>query len=188
MPDSRFLMIQVSLKGRALRTYSFTSECVSVGRDPESDVVLDNPGVSRNHLEFEWTSAGYVVKDLGSANGTYLNDEPLSRDHVSDDDVIRVGKFSLSISLTDKRAADHGESHAPTTAVEGTTVLSRDQLARVIESSKAEEAQAALRLVTNAKAAPEESEAPHARRTLIIVGVSAMVAGVLLSLLLGRLL
>ena len=46
---SQILQIQLSLKGRAIKTYSFSDDEVTVGRDPDSQIALDNPGVSRAH-------------------------------------------------------------------------------------------------------------------------------------------
>ncbi|MBK8902928.1 MAG: FHA domain-containing protein [Anaerolineaceae bacterium] len=51
-----------------LETFSLT-----VGRDPVSDVVLNDPEVSRQHARFSRTDSGYQVQDLGSTNGTFVN-------------------------------------------------------------------------------------------------------------------
>ncbi|MCP4421218.1 MAG: FHA domain-containing protein [Chloroflexi bacterium] len=55
-----------------LETASFT-----LGRDPVSDVVLNDPEVSRQHARFSQTETGYQVQDLGSTNGTFVNGERL---------------------------------------------------------------------------------------------------------------
>src|SRR5262245_46803744 len=99
---STVLKIRVSLKGRPIRVHSFAKDVVTIGRDPDADVFLDNPGVSRNHAKIEKTSSGFVVEDLGSANGTYVNDEPIQRRTISNDEVLRIGKFSLWLGLEDE--------------------------------------------------------------------------------------
>ncbi len=48
---------------------------ITMGRDPESDVVLTDQRTSWNHCVIEWTENGYVLIDLGSSNGTYIGDE-----------------------------------------------------------------------------------------------------------------
>ena len=48
-----------------------------IGRDPSCDVVLEPKNVSRRHLVIRRAGGGYVVQDLGSANGTMLNDDLL---------------------------------------------------------------------------------------------------------------
>ena len=60
-----------------LETFSLT-----VGRDPVSDVVLNDPEVSRQHARFTQTNEGYQVQDLGSTNGTFVNGERLESDAV----------------------------------------------------------------------------------------------------------
>jgi pSer/pThr/pTyr-binding forkhead associated (FHA) protein len=54
------------------RRHVFEQQAV-VGRDPDCDVPLVNRSVSRRHALVEKTSAGWVLRDLGSANGTSVN-------------------------------------------------------------------------------------------------------------------
>ena len=51
---------------------------VAVGRIPQAQVYLDDESVSRRHAELVRGGAGFQVTDLGSANGTHLNGEPLA--------------------------------------------------------------------------------------------------------------
>jgi hypothetical protein len=50
---------------------------LEIGRDPSSSVVLEDGQVSRHHARFAPSAAGVVVEDLGSSNGTYVNDSPI---------------------------------------------------------------------------------------------------------------
>ena len=45
----------------------------TAGRHPDSDIFLDDVTVSRRHVEVQRTDEGYLVRDMGSLNGTYLN-------------------------------------------------------------------------------------------------------------------
>jgi pSer/pThr/pTyr-binding forkhead associated (FHA) protein len=51
---------------------------VSLGRSSENDIPILDPLVSRQHALVELSGGGYLVTDLGSANGTYINDVPLT--------------------------------------------------------------------------------------------------------------
>lgn len=68
----------------------------NVGRHPDSDVFLDDVTVSRRHAEIQRTSAGFVVRDVGSLNGTYLNQKPIDGDvSFANGDELQVGRFKL---------------------------------------------------------------------------------------------
>ncbi|MGF1755132.1 FHA domain-containing protein, partial [Vibrio makurazakiensis] len=75
----------------------------SLGRSPSCDVALpdQSKNISRVHSEFSLTERGYVIKDV-SNNGMSLNDKKLIRDKeylVTDGDIIKVGSYTLLISL-----------------------------------------------------------------------------------------
>lgn len=55
---------------------------LTAGRDPVSDIILNDPEVSRQHARFTQTESGYQVQDLGSTNGTFVNGQRLESDPV----------------------------------------------------------------------------------------------------------
>lgn len=64
---------------------------LSLGREPSNDVSLRDPGISRRHAQVERTTAGYRVLDLGSTNGTYVNNLRVARHDIADGDYLRLG-------------------------------------------------------------------------------------------------
>ena len=66
-----------------------------LGRHPDSDIMLDDITVSRRHVAIERTSEGYVVRDEGSLNGTYINQERVDRAVLRHGDELQIGKFRL---------------------------------------------------------------------------------------------
>ena len=131
LPDigNEVLKIRLSLMGRPLRVCTFQKAVVTIGRDPDSDIALDNPGISRHHLRLEKCAEGYYAEDLESANGTFLNDEPIRKALLRNEDVLRIGKFSLWISYErDRRSSRADTSHLSPTTFQGTTVLSTAEL------------------------------------------------------------
>lgn len=69
---------------------------VTVGRDPDSDIFLDDFTVSRKHLVFRrLDDGGYELVDVGSLNGTYVNMEQVDRAILAAGDEVQVGKFRL---------------------------------------------------------------------------------------------
>ena len=180
MSGKRLLKIRLSLKGRPIKTFTFNKEVITVGRNPEADVFLDNPGVSRDHLKLEMTSRGfYAVEDLGSANGTFLNDQPIKREYLMNNDVVRVGKFSLWVNYEEDRRTLSAGGRMHPQVFEGTTVLSTDELEEMMHQSQESEPEAPL-LVT-----PEPVEIPAVR---MHISLPFMIAVGLLMFLLGTVL
>ena len=136
--EGKILRVRLSLKGRPLKTYVFSKAPVVIGRSPDCDVFLDNPGVSREHLRLERTPDGsFEAIDLGSANGTLLNSRPLKRAYITQDDVIQIGKFTLWIGIdTDRRAEESSHRGSGMGREEGTTVLSTEELERMVTKAK----------------------------------------------------
>jgi pSer/pThr/pTyr-binding forkhead associated (FHA) protein len=78
-------------KGRGQR-FEFDSADITIGRDAENDVVLNDPGVSRNHARIKQSGQAYQLMDNGSANGTELNGAVIGRPTtLRDGDRIGVG-------------------------------------------------------------------------------------------------
>ncbi|MGD9528142.1 oxoglutarate dehydrogenase inhibitor Odhl [Pseudonocardia sp.] len=67
----------------------------SAGRHPESDIFLDDVTVSRRHAEFRRDGDEFVVVDVGSLNGTYVNREPVDTAVLANGDEVQIGKFRL---------------------------------------------------------------------------------------------
>ncbi len=66
-----------------------------IGRLPECAVVVDDPQVSRRHAEVRRAEEGFVLRDLGSLNGTSLNGQPVREAILADGDVIGVGETEI---------------------------------------------------------------------------------------------
>lgn len=66
-------------------------EPIVVGRDSSCDMPIDDPSASRRHARFTWSSDGYFVEDLGSKNGTLVNDEPCAVRPLQDRDQVLIG-------------------------------------------------------------------------------------------------
>ena len=72
------------------------TDVVTVGRHPDSDIFLDDISVSRRHATFTRGDAGYVVSDLGSLNGSYVNRDRIDSDvALTGGDEVQIGKYRL---------------------------------------------------------------------------------------------
>src|SRR5690349_20162051 len=67
----------------------------TAGRHPESDIFLDDVTVSRRHAEFAREGDRFLVRDVGSLNGTYLNRARIDAAALSGGDEVQIGKYRL---------------------------------------------------------------------------------------------
>jgi pSer/pThr/pTyr-binding forkhead associated (FHA) protein len=67
----------------------------TVGRLPDNTLVIDNPAVSSHHACVFRDGDHYVVEDLDSTNGTFVNEERITRHNLRNGDVLLVGKHKL---------------------------------------------------------------------------------------------
>ena len=76
-------------------TFLLAREVTTIGRDPGSDVFLDDVTVSRKHAEVRRHPDGFYVHDLGSLNGTYVNRERVDVTKLASGDEVQVGRYKL---------------------------------------------------------------------------------------------
>lgn len=68
---------------------------LTVGRDPSSDIFLNDMTVSRAHATLEVVGGRATVRDAGSLNGTYVNGVCVDEAKLDDGDVVQVGTFQM---------------------------------------------------------------------------------------------
>jgi len=81
--------------GAPTRAFSLSKPVVTIGRLPESDVVVHDAGASRQHARIANANGEFVLTDLGSTNGTLVNDEPVHERALLDGDRITIGETVL---------------------------------------------------------------------------------------------
>ena len=82
---------------RVMQAYDFKQPSIIVGRDDAADVIIDNPSVSRRHAEIRLGDNGWEVEDLGSSNGTFIDNARIEGPRsIGLGDEIGFGKFSIA--------------------------------------------------------------------------------------------
>lgn len=80
--------------------YPLMGAITVLGRDDSADIILDDPGISRQHSEIRVTQDGphtvATIRDLGSTNGTFVSGERVTSEHLEDGDRITVGRTSVT--------------------------------------------------------------------------------------------
>ncbi|MCK9248941.1 MAG: FHA domain-containing protein [Solirubrobacteraceae bacterium] len=101
---------------------------ISIGRDPAGTIVLDDPNVSRNHAEVALQGGTYVLRDLGSRNGTRVNGEPVTEVALREGDEIGIGPFRFvfdgnTLVARDDRGSLHLDAEGLGMEVPGKRIL-----------------------------------------------------------------
>lgn len=95
----------LKFESRILREIPIRSRPLTIGRAPDNDVVIDNLAVSDHHARLYAEGDRMVIEDLGSLNGTYVNDVRIERTTVRDGDTIQIGKHQLQLDTAHEAAA-----------------------------------------------------------------------------------
>lgn len=75
-----------------------TDRAITIGREPDNDIVVDDLLVSRHHAEVRPTPSGHVLQDLGSSNGSYVNGHRVTVAEVNEGDRISIGHTHLTVA------------------------------------------------------------------------------------------
>jgi len=87
--------IHVVFNEKRIATYELDNETLTVGRTPNNDIVIDNPGVSSTHARIFKEGDDYFIEDLDSKNGTYVKGRKASQHRFDFGDVITIFKHQL---------------------------------------------------------------------------------------------
>ena len=90
IPPNAFLIVE------GIRFYPLVKAVVSIGRRLENDLVIDDPRVSRNHAQLRAVDGHFVLVDLGSTGGTFVNGNRVSETIMYPNDTISLGGVKVT--------------------------------------------------------------------------------------------
>lgn len=97
----------VFYNGEPLKTYEMDEPVISIGRLPENTISIANMGVSRRHAKIEEDAdRKYVLCDLNSLNGTFVNGKRIKKIYLSSGDKIAIGKYTILYEETGFQGAN----------------------------------------------------------------------------------
>jgi hypothetical protein len=82
--------------GRAGESFRPSADRTRIGRSPECEIFLDDVTVSRNHAVLIARPEGFVVEDLGSLNGTFVNRRRIDTAVLKSGDELQIGKYRMT--------------------------------------------------------------------------------------------
>jgi pSer/pThr/pTyr-binding forkhead associated (FHA) protein len=83
--------------------FALTGQSMRIGRDPSSEIVIRDQTVSRAHARIDHRPEGWTITDLGSLNGTHVNDRRVIVDQelpLSPGATLQLGDVVLSFEVT----------------------------------------------------------------------------------------
>lgn len=86
--------ITLLFEGQKMREFG-VGRALTIGRLPDNVVVIDNASISGHHARIALDGEQYVIEDLGSTNGVFVNEQLAIRQALQDGDVIILGKHKL---------------------------------------------------------------------------------------------
>jgi pSer/pThr/pTyr-binding forkhead associated (FHA) protein len=92
---------------------SLEGEEVTIGRSPESNILVPDAAVSRRHAKIVRTPEGLLLVDDGGRNGLFVNGERVTHKLLADGDVVRVGHTEMAFEAGDERQASRPAREAP---------------------------------------------------------------------------
>ena len=92
---------------------------VAIGRHDSNDLCFNSRNVSNYHAEILNEAEGLVLRDLGSTNGTYVNEERVRRRKLDHGDRIRIGNNEITVKLANGNGAQHAAPPAPVVGRQG---------------------------------------------------------------------
>ena len=89
------------------QSFDLKSETIYIGRDPENDIQIDDKYISRKHLKIQRKGDKYLIQDLNSKNGTFVNGK-----QISPNDLFELGEGQTIVIGMSVICLDQGSSAA----------------------------------------------------------------------------
>lgn len=88
--------IMILQNGHLIKEIELDKQQLVIGRDAKNGINLSDPSVSRRHALLTCALDEYFIEDLGSTNGTLLNDRPVTKHILKSGDQLQIGEYVLS--------------------------------------------------------------------------------------------
>jgi len=158
--------LYLTFEGRPLKEFTLSHGVVTIGRLPDNLVAVDNLAVSGHHAKVYWDSERYVVEDNGSTNGTYVNEQRITKHNLADGDKILIGKHTLEFvdewHEDGEPAAEQTHVTPPLPSMNATVVLDTKKAKEMLAQARASSAALAQNEAVAAASTPHAAPAPPA--------------------------
>jgi len=94
---------------QVIKEYPFGKDSITMGRQEDNTILIDNLAVSGYHAKIDKVGGEYILTDLQSTNGTFVNDQKVVSHKLSHGDNIVIGKHVILFVATEKEKAEEGK-------------------------------------------------------------------------------
>jgi len=122
-------------KGAVVKEIIVNKEVTTIGRKPDNIIFVDNQAVSGHHAQIILNNNTFVIEDLNSLNGTYLNGEKVSKSELYNGDVITLGVHTIDVFSDKKRDTDQKKFAVRGRSMEETVIISAEDQKRILTAS-----------------------------------------------------
>lgn len=91
------MRLRYTTPGGEEKIIELTEKAITIGRNPEVDVAIDDKMISRIHCGISFWDNAFFLRDFKSNNGTFLNDREVSVARINPGDSIRLGDTVLAV-------------------------------------------------------------------------------------------
>jgi pSer/pThr/pTyr-binding forkhead associated (FHA) protein len=105
-------VITLMFKDKKIKEYPIIiGQSLTIGRKKANDIVIDNLAVSGFHAQIDSVSSTFVLRDLDSTNGTFVNNKKKELHNLKNNDVILIGKHELLFDSSDIKEMKAGSDN-----------------------------------------------------------------------------
>ena len=152
--------LYLRFEGKELKEVTVTqSAVITIGRLPDNLLQIDNLAVSGHHAKIYWDGEQYTLEDNGSLNGTYVNNQRVTKHKLKNGDTVLVGKHSVEF-----KDEWHDDQHGYAPAAKAGPAVPQMQSTVVLDTKKAKEMMAQVRAASAPTGTVPEMKPPSAEQ------------------------
>jgi pSer/pThr/pTyr-binding forkhead associated (FHA) protein len=125
------LTIELKFNNAVLKTIETDKEVITIGRNVKNDVQIDNLSVSKQHARIVKQEGKYFIEDMKSTNGTYLNEKKITKEKLTNNDVITIGKHTL-LAILEKQPVESSQQDM----INDTMMLTTEKHKQMLQKQK----------------------------------------------------
>ena len=125
------LTIELKFNNAVLKTIETDKEVITIGRHVKNDIQIDNLSVSKQHARIVKHQGNYFIEDMKSTNGTYINEKMITKEKLTNNDIITIGKHTLQ-AIIEKKPAESSQQDM----INDTMMLTTEKHKQMLQKQK----------------------------------------------------